>query len=241
MRLTVNDYLELAERNEFKFIGPMVEKNSIKTEWQCKYGHIFQACYGSIKCGNGCRKCRDNNLRLYENSYANIAKENNFIWIGPIVNRTSDKTQWKCKKCNNIWWSNYNNISRGRGCPECRMVVNGAIVSKSQIELANMVNGILNYQVSNKKIDVFIVRKNTKIAIEYDTWFWHGHIQEDDKKRASELIRAGYKVISIKSNTKLPLFDTLNNAINSLVDSSKNYTEIVLDDWGIGNLAINSF
>lgn len=237
MRHTDEDYYQLALENGFEWLGPSVKKNIHKTKWCCKNGHIFSSTYSSIQLGNGCMRCRDDRLRLKPEDYHNLAISRGYQWLGPFVERNIEPTQWQCS-CGNIWMASYNNISRGRSCPKCRNMVNGAQASQAQIDLALMIGGELNYPVNNRHIDVLIVRDGIKIAIEYDTWYWHGHKQDEDRTRGREIIDAGYKLLSIKSNAKLPTMQQLNDAIQLLLNG-KDYLEIILDDWGKGNLAID--
>lgn len=237
MRFTDNDYHNLASENGFIWLGPSVKKNLHKTKWKCKNGHIFISTYSNIQIGNGCIYCRNDNLRLCPGDYYKLAEKRGYKWLGPEVKRTCELTTWECP-CGNIWEANYNNISRGRSCPRCKLVINGAQVSVAQVELAKLVKGTLNYKVNNRYIDILVIKSGVKIAIEYDTWYWHGHRIKEDKQRANEIIKNGYKFISIKSNTKLPTVKQINNAIEKLLNGL-DYLEIILSDWGKGNLAID--
>lgn len=237
LRLTDDDYHNLARDNEFQWLGPQVKKNTQKTHWRCVKGHIFENTYSSIQMGHGCIQCRNDKLRLTPADYRNLAYARGYKWLGPQVQRNYNLTKWQCY-CGNVWEANYNNISRGRSCPKCRNVINGAQVSEAQIKLSHMVSGELNYRIEDYYADVLVIRDGKKIAIEYDTWYWHGHKVEEDKRRAKEIIKAGYKVLSIKSNVQLPDDTQLDTAIEILLEG-KDYLEIILEDWGKGSLAID--
>jgi hypothetical protein len=54
-------------------------------------------------------------------------------------------------------------------------MVNGALVSRNQRILCDMIEGKLNgARVGRYTIDVTKEIRGTKIAVEYDAWFYHG-------------------------------------------------------------------
>jgi very-short-patch-repair endonuclease len=73
----------------------------------------------------------------------------------------------------------------------------------------------------------------TPIAIEYDSWFWHGDNQNYDRQRDEELVEAGWRVLRIKSNALLPTHEQIDAAIARLI-AGEDQVEIVLEDWGQG-------
>ncbi len=50
--------------------------------------------------------------------YQLLAKKSGYLWLGPKVQRTSDKTKWQCQH-GHIWLARFGDIARGRRCPEC--------------------------------------------------------------------------------------------------------------------------
>jgi hypothetical protein len=52
-------YHALATERGFRWIGPEVSKTTIKTWWECKEGHCWEAHYNNIKFGRGCPVCVD--------------------------------------------------------------------------------------------------------------------------------------------------------------------------------------
>ena len=65
--------------------------------------------------------------------------------------------------------SAYSTVKAGHGCPECLDMVNGAMVSKNQRLLCEMVGGELNgAKVGRFTIDVTKRIGAMKIAFEYD-------------------------------------------------------------------------
>jgi very-short-patch-repair endonuclease len=90
----------------------------------------------------------------------------------------------------------------------------------------------LNYPLSNVNLDVAIFIGNIKIDLEYDCWYWHKDNQKYDRKRDEFTKSQGWKVLRVKSNKKIPSLEELIQSIDKLINSSRKYTEIVLDDWG---------
>lgn len=104
--------------------------------------------------------------------------------------------------------------------------------SSQQKSICDMIGGELNYKISGLHVD--IVLKNEKIIIEYDGWFWHGKEQKRDRRRDEYLKSLGWRILRIKSNRKMPTKEQLDNSLSILRNNEHKYTEIVLDDWGVG-------
>ncbi len=96
-----------------------------------------------------------------------------------------------------------------------------------------MINGYINFQVGSKYVDIAIVRDGIQIAVEYDAFYWHAGRETEDIARDQYLISEGWRVLHVKSNTKLPSPAQLDTAIAKLLNGDT-YAEIVLDDWGHG-------
>ena len=238
-RYKPDDYHALAEAQGIQWIGSEVPNVRTKTNWKCKHNHCWEATYASVRlcgcpiCG---RKRTGDQLRLKPNDYHALARNRGFHWLGPEVSNNQTKTKWKCSM-GHCWESHYNNIQNGSGCPECVDIVNGALVSKPQRRIWEILGGILNYSYDSYKIDVALL--NEMIAVEYDSWYWHGGRREYDILRDRELIDAGWKVLHIKSGKKLPSQQELEIAIARL-KAGQEKTEIVLDDWEQGPSFISS-
>jgi very-short-patch-repair endonuclease len=50
--------------------------------------------------------------------YQNLAKGRGFLWLGPEVQNSQTKTNWKCGN-GHVWSSRYGDIQQGVGCPIC--------------------------------------------------------------------------------------------------------------------------
>lgn len=72
-----------------------------------------------------------------------------------------------------------------------------------------------------------------RVAVEYDSWYWHAGREENDAQRDKEMLAAGWRVLRVKSGTLLPTRAQLDAAIGRLL-AGEEQTEIVLEDWGQG-------
>lgn len=234
LRKKPNDYYDLAENRGFRWLGPEVPNANTKTGWGCKCGRQWESHYNGIKQGKGCPCCAIKRVaeakRLKPIAYHKLASKQNLKWLGPKVPNNYTKTQWECES-GHIWETYYMVIQRGSSCPTCIDMVNGAIVSNSQRQLCEMLGGELNYPFGRKRIDVALL--DGKIAIEYDSWYWHGYRQKEDAKRDKALLASGWKILHVKSNDKLPTLGQMKIALD-LLRNGESITEIVLGDWGKG-------
>lgn len=58
-RFKPESYHKLAAERGFIWLGPEVPHVQVKTQWQCKNGHIWEAWYNAIHQGSGCPHCLD--------------------------------------------------------------------------------------------------------------------------------------------------------------------------------------
>jgi len=230
---TVADYNALAQEHGFEWIGDELPQNiQTPTPWKCKNNHAWPARYESIQQGKGCPHCSDHVPKTVAD-YNTLAQERGFEWVGDeLPQYTKTPTPWKCKN-NHIWPATYNKIQQGSGCPLCQYIINGAPTSQLQRDLCAMLAGELNHPCGPYAIDVAIYRENIPIAVEYDAWYWHAGREEHDEQRDRELIAAGWRVLRVRSNARLPTRAQLDAAIARLV-AGATYAEIVLADWGEG-------
>lgn len=235
---TPQDYHDLATIRGYSWLGPEVPNTSTKTQWVCKEGHIWEARFSDINlkessCPNCSLVLQAERMRIKPHQYHQLANYRGFRWIGPEVLTTSDKTQWECSR-GHRWEARYNDVKHSNsGCPHCIEMVHGALVSKVQRELCELVGGSLNLPFDNYNIDVAVTRHNTRIAIEYDSWYWHAGKEQNDLKRDNYMIDKGWKVLRVRSNCLLPSKSQIELALSTLF-SGRDRTEIMLDDWGKG-------
>ena len=233
-RKTADDYRVLAEVAGLIWLGPVPENSKSNTGWQCVKGHFFEKPFNEVQSGNGCLECSGLAPKTPED-YRNLASKLGFEWIGSEVPNTNTKTRWMCVKSHR-WDATFQTIQQGHGCPECLDMVNGKRVSKNQRKVCEMVDGELNVPVGKRWVDVVKIIGNVKIAIEYDSWFYHGGNADKDRARDQELLTGGWRLLRIRSNKLLPTVNQINDAFRRLV-AGEVAIDIVLDDWREGPVA----
>ncbi len=117
-RKSISLYHEIANERGFLFLGPYTGLTTDKVQWQCKTGHVFEMDYHHVaNHRRGCPKCAGRHKTAGD--YVALAARRDFIWLGPMVKRAHDKTQWQCQR-GHVWSAHFTNIQSGKGCPHCR-------------------------------------------------------------------------------------------------------------------------
>lgn len=142
------------------------------------------------------------------------------------------KPTWLCRcKCGNTVEIIRSNLVSGNtrscGCLDDR--VNTKPVSQQQRWIHEQVGGEMNYKFNSYFIDVALVED--KIAIEYDSHYWHQHTRERDNIRAQELLNGGWKVLRIMGVYLTPPADQLHSILDRFRNEALTYKELVLSDW----------
>lgn len=242
-RKTPADYHAIAAEHGMTWLGPSVNNTHTKTWWLCAAGHKWFTRFDSVRSHCGCSKCVrvavgkwNGDARRYRaEHYHELANRFGFEWVGILPQSNKTLTEWQCSK-EHRWQTTFNNIQGGHGCPDCADYVNGVRVSKPQRLLCDLVEGALNYKigVGRRTVDIALFVSQTKIAIEYDCYYWHANKQEVDRKRVDYLIGRGWKVLTVKASAMIPTKAQIESGISVLMNG-QNYHEIVLSDWGTGN------
>lgn len=229
-------YHGLALHRGFRWLGPEVTNAGAKTRWECRrVGHRWSTSY-KINHGRGCPRCalrsRADFFRHPEGDYHRLAGERGFTWIGPRVLTVAKKTWWRCPK-EHSWRATYNSIQQGSGCHVCQDRVNGLLVSQTQRLLCRRLGGKLNQRVGRYAVDVALRQGGSKIAIEFDSWYYHGGREDTDRRWDQRLLDAGWRVLRIRSPGPLPLKQELDAAIKRTL-AGESYVVITLPGWGEG-------
>ena len=231
IRKKSQDYHILAKKNGIEWLGPEVPNTKTNTVWRCSQKHKWESPYTTINSGHGCPFCAGLSPKT-DNDYIALAKDRGFKWLGPTTSNTKANTNWECLK-GHQWSANYHNIQGGTGCPICVDMVYGQKVSKAQRKLSKILGGHLNFPFGRYNIDIALDVEGENIAIEYDAWYWHAHRLKEDESRDRILIKKGWKILRIKTNTQIPNLALIEKALQD-IKSGKNRVEIILDDWGKG-------
>jgi len=178
---------------------------------------------------------RNERMRIPPERYEQLARKRGFTWLGPRPAWRTQRTRWRCSR-GHEWETSFRSISeRGSSCHVCEGQENGRLVSGVQRVLADHLGGELNHPVGRYFIDVALEREGVRIAVEYDSWYYHGHPdrQAHDDARDEALVDRGWRVLRIRSSYDLPARSELNAAIERLV-SGEQRVVITTEEWGVG-------
>lgn len=239
--ITKDDYVLLAHDKGLTLLGDIPSTVTKKAKWRCGKNHEFLAPYHSVKKAVvGCPICGIevgiDKIRYKPEAYRALAERLGIIWVEAPVSTTTDKHWWICD-AGHHFRAPYSTLSSGHGCPYCVNMVNGARVSKPQRALYEMVGGELNFAITpRRRADIAIQVDGVAIAIEYDAYYYHADKEQRGLARNEKMIALGWKVLCIKSNSTLPSPEQLQEAVHHLATTDATYAEIILDDWGKGQV-----
>ena len=203
----------------------------------CDCGKIWNGGSGHIRSGNtkSCGHCED----------PKVGDRFDKLTIVKVIPRKNGSCSIEAKcQCGGEWHGIPSRLTIGnvRSCGNCKLKRNGLTTSFKALDLHKMLNnkGMHNYTtLRNGKsricIDIAYVLNANKIAIEYDEWYWHGHKQDQDKKRMAKLRRNGWKTLRIKASKNLPSQEQLDKAIHKLAYTDTKSATITLPNWGNSN------
>jgi hypothetical protein len=122
-RHTAADYRALAKNRDLVWIGPEVTSAQTPTVWECSFGHRWSARYNDVRRGQNCKHCavekRAAALRRQPAEYRALGVARGFVWLGPVVANTKEKTHWRCR-AGHFLRSSFNQIQQAKwGCCEC--------------------------------------------------------------------------------------------------------------------------
>lgn len=156
-----------------------------------------------------------------------------------ILPNGKGKLVWKCLcECGRYSYVDTNRLNFGnaRSCGNCLLKKKGVSTSYKALEIHKFLNnrGVHNYKTkAGPIVDIALVINNTKIAIEYNEWYWHGNKQDKDIARTQNLVDQGWKVLNINANKNLPTQEQIDDCINYLLKCA-NSVNLVLPNWGEG-------
>ena len=122
-----------------------------------------------------------------------------------VVAGTNTKFWWKCDKGSGHEWdaTSSHRTGRGQGCPYCTIVPR----SKVEIYIAFELNGLIDFRVEEhrlriegKLLDIDILVRPLRLAVEFDGSYWHREKQERDKEKTAKLIQSGWRVIRVRES-----------------------------------------
>ena len=215
------------------------KNNHTKLKTQCFCGNIFYSIPSNIfnshckSCGclyqEWCKKRPKKNLQNLRFGKLLVVK------LDKLIQRNNGKTRkyWLCKcDCGKTSSVLQDNLTRKhtQSCGNCCLYRNGRKISNLQLKLYKMVNkGVLNFKSSKYCIDIALVYNGVKIAIEYDSYYFHKNRLHKDNEKYQYLLNNNWRIIQIKSGELLPNDCVLKQAILNAKKCS--HTIIQLADW----------
>lgn len=117
-RKTIEDYIELAEKNKGELLSPSCSNVRTKLKWKCSLGHEFLMNYTSVKRGNWCPICSTVGRRKTIEDCRNLALKNDGEFLSTSYAHDQDLLKWKCK-LGHEFLMRFASIRSGQWCPIC--------------------------------------------------------------------------------------------------------------------------
>ena len=216
-------------------------RSNRKIWWICKKYpelHPWKASPDQlVRQGPNCPYC-GNKKACSTNSLAAICPEPAAEWhpelngnLTPddVVWGSATRAWWQCLiDPDHIWRTAINNrTKKGSGCPYCII----APRSKEEIYLAHELTSFMEFGLDDHKVrcgtrkplDVDIVIRSKKIAIEYDGYYWHRKKYKADQDKTRLLSQHGWTVLRIREEPLRAITD-----LDVLVSSGN--TKKMVDD-----------
>jgi len=144
-----------------------------KYKWKCSKGHIWSATYDAVaNAGSWCSKCSNILIGLkLKNSISDaekLAVSKGGKCLSTEYNTAFHKLLWQCGTCSNKWEASYNNVQRGRWCPDCKL-------SKTEKEVRSIFEQLTanrfpkrRFAFNNKRFELDGYCEELALAFEYD-------------------------------------------------------------------------
>lgn len=201
--------------------------------WICKEGHEWQSQIYNRNIGNRCPYCSGRKVLSGYNDLqtvnSHLATEWNYEKNGNLkpsnfTANSGKKVWWKCKK-GHEWQAVIGDRNNGKGCPICDSERH---TSFPEYALAYYLNKhglevIHSYKEKGYELDIFI--PSSKIAIEYDGYYWHKSKMKKDLEKNKKCKNDGIKLYRIREGL-MPLDDS---SIDYVVRKDQKDLSIILE------------
>ena len=112
--------------------------------------------------------------------------------------------------------------------------INGRRVSASQVALQRCTGGNINHHVGRMCVDIAVVVAGVPIAVEFDSWFWHGDRELVDQRRDRMLLALGWRVLRIRSAGDIPGAPIILATLRELRSGHARVLILTMPSWGVG-------
>lgn len=108
--------------------------------------------------------------------------------------------------------------------------------SKQQLHIFNVLNKKykqvdLNYPLRKYSLDCFFVVDSVKIDVEYDGWYWHQFLKEEDKVRDQFVNNNDIRVVRLKGGTTIPSEEEIIELIEKVIKENLWFIEKIYPEW----------
>ena len=221
------------DKNEGLIPTDVLPNSNKKVWWICKKGHEWQSQIYNRNIGNGCPYCSGRKVLSGYNDLqtvnSHLATEWNYEKNGNLkpsnfTANSGKKVWWKCKK-GHEWQAVIGDRNSGKGCPICDSEHH---TSFPEYALAYYLNKhglevIHSYKEKGYELDIFI--PSSKIAIEYDGYYWHKSKAKKDLEKNKKCKKDGIKLYRIREGL-MPLDDS---SIDYVVRKDQKDLSIILE------------
>ena len=247
-KLTIEEITDRLSKLNLKPIicNPVGQSSTI----QCFCGTIFHARLADILYSGGTISCG-----CFRRQSVSKRRRKKLVGFKQEIGRLTvieyshigkfGHTYWKCLcECGRTTVIPQYRITgeRSKSCGNCKLLRNGVNTSFVALKLHKMIidygyrtcNKMHNFKVDKYWIDIPVIVDGYKIAIEYDSAMYHNskENQKRDMEKIKALLNNNWKVLTIRSNAKIPNINTINKSITNLING-KDHELITLSDWHI--------
>ena len=243
-RKTLSDYKKLAEASNWTMcFTKLPDTVATKAKWRCGTCNQTQSiAYNQVlkyteRKHSGCMSCfrqhqvKNPHRSVSQEEVARRIEEKKCVLVSKPIEHTRAKATFKCTKCNHKFDQSLYGLTSSTGCPKCSGFVNGVKASRPQIAVAKLLGAEVNYKIGTRTVDCAMV--DLKIAVEYDSYYYHGNRGQQDKLRNKEILDEGWSLLRIKANERVPEPRRLDYAIQKIKEGRRHY-RMTLKDWGVG-------
>lgn len=108
--------------------------------------------------------------------------------------------------------------------------------SKQQLEVFNILKDnyeqvSLNYPLRKYSLDCFLVVNSIKIDVEYDGWYWHQFLKEEDNARDLFVNENGIRIIRIRGGVTTPSKTEMLDLIDKIIKEDLWFIEKIYPEW----------
>ena len=117
VKLTIQEMHTMAESRGGKCLSDVYVNNQTPLLWECKEGHRWKATAGCVKRGTWCRVCAGLSKPSMDD-VQRLAGERGGKLLSQNYRNARTRLEWECLE-GHRWTATWDQIQRGRWCPEC--------------------------------------------------------------------------------------------------------------------------